>query len=127
MGLTRHRHTISLHALGPLRHGPALLAPSSPQPLLTPPTHTCREARHVTPHVPLAPFEPRAHLLSLPCLISLTPSASHAQPLSLEFAGDPRPPCRLPRAPDAAPSLPEHCPEVRNLSLCFVCPDSASP
>jgi hypothetical protein len=60
------------------------------------------------------------HLPSLPCLISPALSLSCAQPPPPELAGDPRPLCRPPGAPNAAPSLPEHRPEVSNHPRTFL-------
>jgi hypothetical protein len=101
------------HAFVPLHHGPRspvtlraqprtprprLPAPSSPQPSLARRARTPSELAHVAPHDPELHFEPRAHLPSLPCLISLTSSPSRAQPPPPELAGDARPPCRPARS-----------------------------
>jgi hypothetical protein len=91
------------------------------------PTHTFTARTPATSpaHVPQLLFEPHPHPLSLPCLISPTLALSHALPSLLELVGDQRPPCQLSSPPGAAPSLPEHRPEVRNTLSCSVCLNSA--
>jgi hypothetical protein len=106
------RHGLGLSASFPprasvsLRRGPSMSAPSSPQPPQTPPRTHAKKPDHVASHVPQHPFEPRVHHLSLPYLISLTPSPSRAQLPQPELTSDPCPPCRLPGALDVVPSPP---------------------
>jgi hypothetical protein len=100
----------------PLCRGPALSTPSSSQPPLTRVRMRTEKANHVAYPRPQLHFEPRSHLLSLPYLISPTLGLSRAQPTLPNIAGEARPLCRPPGAPDVAPSLPERRPEVRNLS-----------
>jgi hypothetical protein len=104
----------------PLCRGSRLSAPSSPQPPLTRARTHAEKAGHVTNSL-LRPA--RNCSLSLASFCPL--SVSHAQPPSPELAGEVRPPCRPPRAPDATPSLPKRRPEVRNLFPCSGCPDFA--
>jgi hypothetical protein len=79
--------TSSLRVPVPLRHGPALPAPYSPQPPLTRACTHVEKASHVAPPRSQLSFEPRSHPLSLPCLISptLSPLAlSRRHPSSME-------------------------------------------
>jgi hypothetical protein len=95
-----------------------LSAPPSPQTVMDQRAHTPRTPATSPAHVPHLPFEHRPHPLSLPCLISLTPTLSRALPPPPEPAGDPRPPCRPYKLPGAALGFLEHRLEVRNLLLC---------
>jgi hypothetical protein len=136
----QNRVTLSLYAAGPPRQRQL---PSSACPCLCvvdPPcqsrllrnrcrpvqTHAERPGHVACPLAP-APFEPRPHLLSLPCLISPTLTLSRALPPTPMLAGDPRSPCQPSSQPEATPSRTEHCPEVRNSLPCSVSLNSALP
>jgi hypothetical protein len=105
------RFPLRAHASMPRARLVSLVVPAT---AAAPSTHARREDRLTSRPCPLAPFEPRTHPTSLPCLISPTPSTYHAHPPPLELAGEVRLPCRSPGALDTVPSLPERCPDVRN-------------
>jgi hypothetical protein len=65
-------------------------------------------------HAPQLPFEHCPHPISLSCLISRKLTLSRALPLPLALAGDPHPPYRPSSPPEAALSLHERRPKVRN-------------
>jgi hypothetical protein len=110
-----------------LHRGPALSAPSSPQPLLTHVRMHAKEIAHVACLRTHLLFEPCPHLLSLPRLISPTLALSRALPPTPVLARDPHPPFRPSIPLEAAPSCPEHRPEVRNTFTCLVSLNSALP
>jgi hypothetical protein len=98
----------SLCVVGP----PYQLHPPRKPPLTR--AHVHRETR--PRHLPTSPSSLLSHdrTRSLTCLFSPTFALSHVESSPPELAGEERPPCRPPRAPDAAPILPERRPEVRN-------------
>jgi hypothetical protein len=118
------------YPFAPRAHAPApwaaLSAPYSPQPPLTRARTHVKKARHVAPPRSLACFRapPAPALSPLPHFTHSQPSRT--QPPLPKLDGEARPPCHPLGAPDAVPSLPEHRPEVRNLSPSSVCPNSTS-
>jgi hypothetical protein len=118
------------HALAPvsLCSGPALSALSSPRTVANPRAHARQEDR--PRRLPTRPssFLSTAHTRSLPLPhFAHDHSLAPALPPPPELAGDPRPLCWPLSPPEAAPSLPERRPEVRNSLLCSVSLNSALP
>jgi hypothetical protein len=103
-----------------LCHGASLSAPPSPQTAVDQRARTSRTPTTSPAHTPYLPFEHRSRPLSLPYLISPTPTLSCALPPTPKLAGDPRLPCQPSKPLGAASGLPEHRPEVRNSLPCSV-------
>jgi hypothetical protein len=103
-----------------LRRGASLSAPPSPQTAVDQRARTLRTPATSPAHAPYLPFEHRSRPLSLPCLISPTPTLSCALSPTPKLAGDPRQPCRPSKPLVAASGLPEHRPKVRNSLPCSV-------
>jgi hypothetical protein len=117
----RAPHSLSLHC------GTFLSALPSPRTVMDQRARTPRTPATSPAHAPQLPLEHRPHSLSLPCLISRKPTLSRALPSPLMLARVPRPPYRPSSLSEAAPSLPERHPEVRNSLPCSVSFNSASP
>jgi hypothetical protein len=127
---SRPRLSAQLHvhpALSSLRHGTPLSAPPSSRTTVDPCARMSRTPA-TSPAQDTSSLLSPTHTSSLsPCPISPTLALSRAQSPPLELVGGKRSSCWPPRAPDAAPSLPECHPEVRNLSPCSGYPNFSLP
>jgi hypothetical protein len=117
----QHAEPFPPHARFPSLHrGASLSAPPSPRTVVYQCAHTPRTMATLPAHAPQLPLEHRSHPFSLSCLISRKLTLSRALPPPLALARDPRSPCRPSSTPEAAPSLPERRPDVRNSLSCSV-------